>query len=408
MRSKFLDLCRQRIVHGYQMQHMPSKFDNIVIGMSGGVDSSVCAALFADYPNIHGVYMKNWGKDQSLTRPEEEECYEKDWKDAVKVGKHLNIPVELVNFERDYWNCVFEPMLEQYGSGFTPNPDVGCNEFVKFGSFVEHLDDKFGKDNYWLVMGHYARVLRTTGSEEMTNLLRGFFKSKDQSYYLSQVSPRALNHTILPIGNLTKPEVRNFAAEVGLHIAKKPDSQGICFVNNSQHGKFKNFLEQYIPSKYGNIVTVDEHTGVKTTWGKHEGLWSYTIGQKIGISLPQGDPNYKGAWFVAEKDLHNNEIVIVRGRDNPKLFKDKLTFNKFKFLSMGPIEVEKLNELIEKNELFIQYRSLQRPVMVVSITKGKDDTFTILLEEPQRAVAPGQYCCLYSGERVLGSGIISK
>ena len=148
---------------------------------------------------------------------------------------------------------------DRYSLGNTPNPDIGCNQFVKFGKLMYHLDLKFGEGNYWICMGHYSRVLRTDDAKSDPHLLRGFHAGKDQSYYLSQVSVKALNQMLLPIGNLTKPEVREMAKGLGLHTAAKPDSQGICFVNNSQHGKFKNFLEQYLPNDPGNIVTIDEH-----------------------------------------------------------------------------------------------------------------------------------------------------
>ncbi|QEU58152.1 Slm3 [Kluyveromyces lactis] len=406
--ARFLELCKQRRLSGYHDQSMPSKFDNIVVGMSGGVDSSVCAALFAAYPNVHGVYMQNWGKDQSLTRPEEDACYEKEWKDAEKVAKHLNMPVEFVNFEKDYWLNVFAPMLEQYSMGYTPNPDIGCNQFVKFGKLMDHLDVKFGKNNYWLVMGHYARVLRRDSNPESSepHLMRGLYQQKDQSYYLSQVSVPSLNQMILPIGHLTKPEVRELAKEVDLHTATKPDSQGICFVNNSQHGKFKNFLQEYLPSEPGNIITIDELTGNKTVWGKHPGIWSYTIGQKIGISLPQGDPRYQGAWYVSEKNKHTREIVIVRGKDNNNLFKDVVTVKHFKILSKNPLSKEELNEAINKETLHMQFRSLQAPVKVTSVEWINSNEFSLKLERKERAMAPGQYCCLYVNERVIGSGII--
>lgn len=407
---KFVEICRNRTVPGYKLQKMPSKFDNIVVGISGGVDSSLCAALFAGYPNLHGVYMQNWGKDQSLTKPEEEPCYERDWKDAQKVAKHLNIPIDFVNFEKDYWLKVFEPMLEQYNLGYTPNPDVGCNKFVKFGSLMDHLDEKFGKDNYWLVMGHYARVLEYENSKEKDNnhLLRAFYGKKDQSYYLSQVPVSALKQIILPIGHLTKPEVRDMASELNLHTSTKPDSQGICFVNNSQHGKFKNFLQEYLPSEPGNIVTIDRETGEKKVWGQHSGLWSYTIGQKIGLSLPQGDPRYQGAWYVSDKRRDTGEIVIVKGRDNEELYSDSVHVKHFKILSQENLSDSLLNESIKNGTLYMQFRSLQKPVKAIAYQWVNHNEFSLKLASKERAMAPGQYCCLYSNDRVLGSGIIDS
>lgn len=414
--SKFIDLALKRCAGGYLRQQLPAKFDNVIVAMSSGVDSSVAAALFAGFPNAKGIYMQNWSKSQSLDDPSKEPCYERDWKDVCAVAEHLNLPVDRVNFEKDYWIDVFEPMLEQYSQGLTPNPDIGCNRFVKFGRLREHLDRQYGGNNYWLVTGHYARVLRDQKSQD-AHLLRGLHREKDQSYYLSQISPAVLPQLLLPMGCLTKPEVRELAKALGLPTAAKPDSQGICFVNNSQHGKFKHFLEHYLPSSRGNVVTVDPGTGEKHVWGQHPGLWSYTIGQKVGISMPQGDPQYKGAWFVSDKLHHTNEIVIVRGRDHPALFKDALRVDAF--LPLG--NAHEIREAIQNSihsggssgsgssssGLTMQYRSLQAPVGVASC-HWVGDTLTLKLQHRQRAIAPGQYCCLYLGDRVLGSGVISN
>ncbi|CAI4058334.1 hypothetical protein N7582_001081 [Saccharomyces uvarum] len=412
MLARYLGLLARRGAVPYKPQRLPGKFDNVIVAMSSGVDSSVAAALFAgEFPNTRGIYMQNWSESQSLDDPGKEPCYEKDWKDVNRVAEHLGISVDKVNFEQDYWIDVFEPMLRGYSEGSTPNPDIGCNKFVKFGKLREYLDVKYGINNYWLVTGHYARVMQEVGSRQSFHLLRSVYRPKDQSYYLSQIDAAVLSSLLLPIGHLTKPEVRDLAKCVGLPTAAKPDSQGICFVNNSQHGKFKNFLKHYLPSSPGSIITIDPESGTKTPWGKHDGLWSYTIGQKVGLSMPQGDPNYQGSWFVSEKLKGTNEIVIVRGRDNAALYKNTIRIKSF--ASMCPKE-DTIKALQDTSALTLQFRSLQDPVQIKSCTLHGPATdaaealdITIELASKQRAVAPGQSCCLYIGDRVLGSGPIS-
>ncbi|SMN20254.1 similar to Saccharomyces cerevisiae YDL033C SLM3 tRNA-specific 2-thiouridylase, responsible for 2-thiolation of the wobble base of mitochondrial tRNAs [Maudiozyma saulgeensis] len=428
--SKYQNLVKQRLSElNNWVQPSPSKFDNIVIAMSSGVDSSMSAALFSQYPNAKGIYMRNW-TNANDSDSELKNCDEQDWKDAMKVAKYLNIPLNLVNFEQDYWIDVFEPMLKSYQLGSTPNPDILCNKFVKFGKLNTYLDEKFGQNNYWLVMGHYSRVLKQNdinkSVEQRYGLFKGIDTHKDQSYYLSQVNSKVWPNTILPMGHLFKKEVREMASELELPSAKKPDSQGICFVNNSQAGKFKNFLKEYIPTESGNIITLENDTqnGKRLVWGQHDGLWSYTIGQKIGISMPQADPKYKGTWFVSEKITKTNEIVIVKGRDNIKLFHNCLKVGQFEILddttSITTFE-DTIRNGLKEGTLHMQYRSLQEPIKVKHckiVPTESNDTFNINkketkilqlgleLYESQRAMAAGQYCCLYNGNQVIGSGPI--
>lgn len=403
--ERVLQLAGQRAVSGFRRQVVPSRFDNVVVAMSGGVDSSVAAAVFAGYPNVKGVFMQNWSESQSVEDSDKEPCYERDWKDAQKVADHLGIPVDKVNFESDYWIDVFEPMLEEYDQGRTPNPDIGCNRFVKFGKLRSRLDEQYGVGNYWLVTGHYSRVLQSYKDSEEFSLLRSFYRPKDQSYYLSQIDRSVMNQLILPMGHLTKPEVRELAQQYDIPTADKKDSQGICFVNNSQHKRFNKFLEHYLHKKEGNIITITEDTSgeIKQVWGKHKGMWSYTLGQKIGgISLPQADPRYTGAWYVSEKRLDTNELVIVRGRDNPKLYRDTVTISDFVPLHSNAMETI----LSNKNLLTMRYRSLMEPTEIEAIQQ-QNDRLKLTLKTPQRAMAPGQYVCILDGERILGSGQIT-
>ncbi|SCU80541.1 LADA_0B08130g1_1 [Lachancea dasiensis] len=403
-----LSALEARRVHGYEPIRLPSKFDNVVIAMSSGVDSSVAAALFADFPRAQGIYMQNWSDPGGSEKTGREPCHERDWKDVQRVGSHLGIPVERVNFEQDYWHDVFEPMLQAYQAGITPNPDVGCNRFIKFGRLRSHLDSSLGRGNYWLITGHYARVGHSLATDEH-HLLRAYYKNKDQSYYLSQIPQAALQSLCFPMGVLSKPEVREFANEMQLPTARKPDSQGICFVANSQHSKFRSFLQQYLPTEPGNIITWDTDTASKTVWGRHTGLWNYTIGQRIGLAMPQGDPRFSGSWFVAEKLVDSNEIVICRGRDNPILFRDFLEIDGFKPIGSGGIISATLQEAVARNEVYIQYRSLQDPVLVSKVFAGlHSEKISMRLAHAQRAMAPGQYCTIYHKDRILGSGIIRE
>lgn len=364
-------------------QPTPLADDEIIVAMSAGVDSSVSAALFAHkYKNVRGIYMANWSQTAK--------CTEADWNDVQKVCSQLNIPCERVNFEKEYWTDVFTPMINMYEQGLTPNPDTGCNRYVKFGKMIEHLTAKFPPTKkWWLVTGHYARVMIHEPTQHR-HLLRGYYGNKDQSFYLLTISPEVLDRVLFPIGHLTKPAVRQMAHDYKLHTANKPDSQGLCFVNPDH--KFRDFLNEYIPPKPGNIVTPDGKV-----WGRHDGLWHATIGQKLGISMPQGDERYKGTWFVSEKRVDSNEIVIVKGGNHPDLYKRTLVVQDWHWLVLDPQAIDKAN-------LTIQYRSLQEPEPVESFSADGDVTIT--LKRAARAMAAGQNVVLYNGPRVLGSGIV--
>ncbi|CCK72540.1 tRNA-5-taurinomethyluridine 2-sulfurtransferase KNAG_0K01750 [Huiozyma naganishii CBS 8797] len=413
MFARYSKALLNRIPEGFKQAH-PDKFDNVVVAMSSGVDSSVAASIFSSFPNATGVYMRNWSSANN-DNENPKHCDEQDWKDAFSVARYLGIPIELMNFEKDYWIDVFEPMLNGYAAGGTPNPDILCNRFIKFGKLREALDLKYGTGNYWLVMGHYSRILEQVRDHEF-QLWRGLPSGKDQSYYLSQLKPEILPNVILPIGHFLKSETRQFARELNLPVADKPDSQGICFVNNSQQGKFKNFLREYLPNEPGNIITLDPATGEKTVWGRHDGLWSYTVGQKIGIPMPQGKGHHKGAWFVSQKFKDTNEIVIVPGGVHTSLYRDSLSISGFRHLLPTTTTPEQLlktiQDAIRNSSLYMQYRSLQEPIPVVSCSVATDPSATLLpsfqltLATPQRAMAQGQYGCLYINDRVLGSGSI--
>ncbi|KAI3403234.2 hypothetical protein KGF56_003969 [Candida oxycetoniae] len=373
---------------GYFQPH-PNPNDHIVVAMSSGVDSSVCAALYSKYSHVHGIYMANWSQSS--------QCTERDWKDVQTVCSALGIPCERLNFEREYWNDVFQPMLEKYSSGLTPNPDVGCNKFVKFGKLVDVLEQRYKGKKWWLVTGHYARVMKKRDDEY--HLLRGLSTRKDQSYYLSSIPSSVLPRLILPMGHMLKEDTRGLAKQYHLHVSTKPDSQGLCFVD-PQHGNFRDFLSEYIECTPGEVVTEDGKV-----WGFHKGLWHATIGQKSSISMPQGDPQYKGVWFVAEKNIEKNQLVIVRGHDHPKLYKSKVEVVDCEWV----YDWEKVKE-INLEELQFQYHSLTKatPIKKLSVIQENGQKLKIELMKPVRAMAPGQQGVLYRGHQVLGGGMISK
>lgn len=368
--------------HAYR-QGQPAPDDDVIVAMSSGVDSSVTAAIYAQkHRNVKGVYMANWSQSAK--------CTEGEWTDVQRVCEKIGISCERVNFEKDYWFLVFLPMIEMYENGLTPNPDLGCNKFIKFGVMMDHLAAKYknSSSKWWLATGHYARIENDGVSGK---LVRAYDGNKDQSYYLANISPSVLSRLLMPLGHYTKPQVREMAKQFDLHIASKPDSQGLCFVS-PDHSKFRHFLDEYIPAKPGNIITEDGKV-----WGQHQGIWHATIGQRLGISMPQGDPKYQGIWFVSEKRKDTNELVIVKGKDNPALYSKTLAVGEWEWL------VEDLD--FDPELLTIQFRSLQEPVEVSEFSSnGTEAAFT--LKEKQRAMAPGQNIVLYQGNTVLGAGVL--
>ncbi|KAH3663861.1 hypothetical protein OGAPHI_005264 [Ogataea philodendri] len=371
---------------GYS-QSVPQKDDQIVISMSSGVDSSVAALMYArQYKNVRGVFMANWSPD---TRGGVSKCtVESDWEEVQTICTQIGIPCERVNFEKEYWSDVFEPMLEMYRRGLTPNPDVGCNKYVKFGKMVEHLTKKMSQDNWWLVTGHYARILTHDLTGE-SHLLRASYLPKDQSYYLSQIPEHVMSKVLMPMGHYTKPEVRRIAQEAGLASKDKRDSQGLCFV--SQNGRFKDFLDEFLEPNPGEIVTQDGRV-----WGKHNGLWHGTIGQRSGISMPQGDPAMKGVWCISGKNYEKNQLIISKKSDRSAFLKDRITVADWHWVNAS-FDLDSLDTA----SLTVQVRSLETPHALKSVSFPE-----FALENKLSDVAPGQNLVLYHGDRVLGTGII--
>ncbi|WP_404404043.1 tRNA 2-thiouridine(34) synthase MnmA [Jeotgalibacillus malaysiensis] len=350
----------------------------VVVGMSGGVDSSVAAYLLKQQGyDVIGIFMKNWDDTDEFGVCTATE----DYNDVIRVCNQIGIPYYAVNFEKQYWDKVFTYFLEEYKAGRTPNPDVMCNKEIKFNAFLDHAM-KLGAD--YLATGHYARVDR---SGDEVKMLRGLDQNKDQTYFLNQLSQEQLSKVMFPIGDIDKKEVRKIAAEAGLATAAKKDSTGICFIGERN---FKEFLGQYLPAQPGDMVTMD---GEKV--GSHDGLMYYTIGQRHGLGIGgSGEP-----WFVLGKDLETNQLYVGQGFDHEALYSDSMTA-----VDMGFTSTEAPQKSFHCTAKF-RYR---QPDQGVTVYMQEDGTAEIVFDEPVRAVTPGQAVVLYNGEECLGGGTIDK
>jgi tRNA-uridine 2-sulfurtransferase len=350
----------------------------VVIGMSGGVDSSVAAYLLKkEGYDVIGIFMKNWDDTNELGF-----CTaDADYEDVRKVCDQIGIPYYTVNFEKEYWDKVFTYFLDEYKKGRTPNPDVMCNKEIKFKAFLERAL-QLGAD--YLATGHYARVDFEEGEYR---LLRGADPNKDQTYFLNQLGQYELSKTMFPIGHLPKPEVRKIAAEAGLATAKKKDSTGICFIGERN---FKEFLSHYLPAQPGEMRTFDGEVV-----GRHDGLMYYTLGQRHGLGIGgEGDP-----WFVAGKDLEQNVLYVAQGVNHPSLYSDGLFATDLHWVSN--------HEPKETFTCTAKFRYRQ-PDQKVTVHLLSDDTCKVIFDQPQKAITPGQAVVFYDGEACLGGGTIDK
>ncbi|WP_040207851.1 tRNA 2-thiouridine(34) synthase MnmA [Neobacillus jeddahensis] len=360
------------------MEKKDPKNTRVVVGMSGGVDSSVAALLLKQQGyDVIGIFMKNWDDtDESgfCTATE-------DYEDVIRVCNQIGIPYYAVNFEKQYWDKVFTYFLEEYKAGRTPNPDVMCNKEIKFKAFLEHAVN-LGAD--YLATGHYARVEYREGEYKM---LRGLDENKDQTYFLNQLTQDQLSKVMFPIGNLEKPRVREIALEADLATAKKKDSTGICFIGERN---FKEFLGQYLPAQPGNMETFDGE--IK---GKHEGLMYHTIGQRHGLGIGgSGEP-----WFAIGKDLKRNILYVGQGFHHEKLYSDSITAVNVSWVSNAEKPVE-----FDCTAKF-RYRQEDHKV-TVRLLEG--DKVEVRFHEPIRAITPGQAAVFYNGEECLGGGTIDE
>jgi tRNA-specific 2-thiouridylase len=359
----------------------------IVVGLSGGVDSAVSAYLLQQQGHeVVAIFMKNWEDDD-----DSEYCSSNlDFIDAASVADVLGIEIEHVNFAAEYKDRVFAEFLREYQAGRTPNPDVLCNAEIKFKAFLDHAM-RLGADK--IATGHYARVREVGGR---TQLLKGLDPSKDQSYFLHRLNPSQLAHTLFPVGELHKTEVRRIAAEIGLPNAKKKDSTGICFIGERP---FREFLSRYLNKEPGPIR---DATG--RTLGRHEGLSFYTLGQRQGLGI--GGVKARGAqkgggehapWFVARKDLEKNTLWVVQGHAHPWLLSGALRADDLSWVAGTPPPA---GHYAAKT----RYRQDDAACVLTYDTAG---VMQLSFSEPQWAVTPGQSAVLYDGDVCLGGGVIA-
>lgn len=358
---------------------MSDKKKRVVVGMSGGVDSAVSAALLKEQGfDVVGLYMSNWKE----TDPNGCCTGEQDWTDVRYVCDKIGIPYYSVDFSKQYMDNVFKLFVEEYKKGRTPNPDVLCNREVKFGPFADFARE-LGAD--YIATGHYCRV-RHDG--DMHYLLRAKDENKDQTYFLNQVSSHQLRDVIFPLGDLTKPEVRELALKFDIPVAKKKDSTGICFIGERN---FRQFLSQYIPMKDGDIVTQDGKVV-----GRHHGVYFYTLGQRRGLGIGGSADGNGERWFVLGKDVANNRLIVSQGEDDI-LFKDGLVTEGFNFITPAPAKEFDC-------EVRIKHR---QPLQRARLSVLDNGDTRIVFNEKQRAIAEGQYAVVYYGDICLGGGVIN-
>ncbi len=363
----------------------------VILGLSGGVDSSVALKLLKDEGyDVEAMFMRNWDSatnNDVLGNPDidDEVCpQEKDYQDAMHVAEELGVKLNRVDFIGEYWDTVFSYFLNEYKKGRTPNPDIMCNKYIKFNAFLKHADE-MGAD--YIAMGHYARVRHEA---DKSYLLRGVDSNKDQTYFLCQISQAQLRKSLFPIGHLTKPEVRKIAEESNLYTAHKKDSTGICFIGERN---FKKFLQNYLPSQPGNMVTMDGRI-----IGKHDGLMYYTIGQRKGLGIG-GSHDFKNeAWFVCGKDLEKNELIIGQGHDSEYLISNNCICSDINWICDTPIEGKAYTAKF-------RYRQKDVPVTLEFLDNNR---IRVNYPQGERAVTPGQAAVIYDGEICLGGALIDE
>ncbi|MBF7072574.1 tRNA 2-thiouridine(34) synthase MnmA [Glaciecola sp. MH2013] len=349
--------------------------------MSGGVDSSVSAYLLQQEGyQVEGLFMKNWEEDDN-----DEYCAAaQDLADAQAVADKLGIHLHTINFAAEYWDNVFEYFLEEYRAGRTPNPDIICNKEIKFKAFLEFAAEDLGAD--YIATGHYVQRRLENDTWAM---VRGLDSNKDQSYFLYTLSHEHIAKTLFPVGNIEKPKVREIAEQQGLVTHNKKDSTGICFIGER---KFKDFLAQYLPAKPGIIETAEGEE-----IGEHEGLMYHTLGQRKGLLIGGKKDHGDAPWYVVDKDVARNVLIVGQGADHPRLYSDGLLAMQLHWVDRtGPSD---------KTRMLVKTRYRQQDIPC-EVTPNSDGSVTVMFDEPQKAVTPGQSAVFYQGDRCLGGGII--
>jgi len=355
---------------------MTGKKKKVCVAMSGGVDSSVSAALLKKKGyDVIGAFIVNW----SDTKNTKGECaWREERRDAMRVAAKLDIPLHTFNFEKQYRKWVVDYMFREYRAGRTPNPDILCNKFIKFGLFYKEARKL--KCNL-IATGHYCRIKNNNARYQ---LQKGIDKEKDQSYFLYAIDPKLLPKIIFPVGNKKKSEVKKIAQELKLPVAKKPESMGICFVGKVN---MEDFLKQKIKPKPGDIVDIN---GNKL--GRHKGIFYYTVGQRHGFGIRGG-----GQYYIAKKDIKNNSLIVAKGRKNPALLKKEVLINDVNWLSKVKLSM--------KCKAKIRYRQPDETCEI--LPTDKKDHYFVIFKKPQWAVAPGQSVVFYKGSVCIGGGTIN-
>ncbi|GAA4903754.1 tRNA 2-thiouridine(34) synthase MnmA [Ferrimonas pelagia] len=356
----------------------------VIVGMSGGVDSSVSAYLLLQQGyQVEGLFMKNWEEDDS-----DEYCAAAtDLADAQAVCDKLGIELHSVNFAAEYWDNVFEYFLAEYKAGRTPNPDILCNKEIKFKAFLEFAAEALDAD--YIATGHYVR--RRDNQDGRVEMLRGLDNNKDQSYFLYTLGEDQVAQTLFPVGELEKPEVRRIAEEQGLITAGKKDSTGICFIGER---KFKDFLAKYLPAQPGNIETPEGEV-----IGQHDGLMYHTLGQRKGLRIGGMKDAGDQPWYVVDKDVERNVLIVGQGADHPRLFSNGMMVSQLHFVDrQGP---QQTTELTVKT----RYRQQDVPCTVTPTANGE---LEVRFHQPVSSVTPGQSAVFYHDEICLGGGVIES
>ncbi len=351
---------------------------HVIVGMSGGVDSSVAALVLQQQGyQVSGIFMQNWEDD-------DEHCTARqDFRDAASVASNLGIELTTVNFAEEYWQRVFAHFLEEYGAGRTPNPDILCNKEIKFKAFLDHARGQ-GADA--IATGHYVQ---SGGSNDQVSLLRGCDTNKDQSYFLYTLNQEQLRPSLFPIGAMAKPAVRQLARQAGFHVHSKKDSTGICFIGER---KFTRFLAEYLPAQPGDIVT--DH-GERI--GRHNGLMFYTLGQRQGLGIGGQPGAVESPWYVLAKDLTENRLVVGQGHNHRALFRTQLRAHDLHWVhTQAPAHQFRCTAKV-------RYRQQDQSA---TVTLDRD-TLLIDFDEPVRAATPGQSLVLYDNDHCLGGAVIS-